>query len=106
MAEGLVRRAHCRRRVAVDMNNLVSGGNAAAGTPQGSCHVCRVLDVAIENRARRNALMTNGGKLAACVCAESDCLYRGRLMSGHRVHLRPRKLNANRLSEYFCDNRG
>src|SRR5258708_38638035 len=99
MAKGLMRRTQRRRGVAVDMNNLVTRGDAAARTPQGSCHVRRVLDVVVENRGRRNAVMTNAGKLAASVRAESDRLDRSRLMSGHRVHLCPRKLNANGLSE-------
>ena len=96
MPERLVGRAHRGRRIAIHMDDLVVRRDAPAGRPQRARDQRRILDVVIEDRRRRNALVADAGQLAILAGPERDRLNRCRLVADHRIHLRPRELHAHR----------
>ena len=50
MTKRFVRCTHRRRRIAVDLQDLVASGNAAACAPQRAGRICCVFDVLVEHR--------------------------------------------------------
>src|SRR2546426_10233006 len=77
------------------MDDFVLRCDAAADRPQRARDQPRVLDVAIEDRRRRNAVVSNAGQLPILAGAERNGLDGRRLVAGHRIHLRARQLQTH-----------
>src|ERR1700734_2967079 len=88
-------RAHRRRRVAVYMADLMGGRYPSACRPQRARRECGVFDVVVEYGRWRNALMLDCHKLAVALRTQRYPLDGGRLVPRHRIHLRPRELDAD-----------
>src|SRR5881397_3846224 len=101
MAERLVGGAHRGRRVTVDVSDLVPRRDPPAGAPQRARAERRVLDVVIEHRRWRNALVTDASQPAILARAQRDRLYRRRLVADHRVHLCAGELQSHRSLQHL-----
>ena len=101
MAERLVGGAHRGRRVTVHVGDLVPRRDPPAGAPQRARAERRVLDVVIEHRRWRNALVTDAGQPAILARAQRDRLYRRRLVADHRVHLCAGELQSHRSLQHL-----